>query len=87
MNTAEIIEYRIGRLRDRLACEEAAELGVLVEAHGARAVLRGPVNDEEAREAVLRVAREELAGLDWCEDLTLCHCRAPGPDEAEEVVS
>ncbi|MFH7595678.1 hypothetical protein WDV06_11330 [Streptomyces racemochromogenes] len=87
MNTDGILEYRIGHLRDRLAREDAAELGLLVEAHGTRAVLRGRVADEEARRAVLHAAGEELAGLDWYADLTVCQARPPGPGETEEVVT
>ncbi|MCB5179778.1 hypothetical protein [Streptomyces antimicrobicus] len=83
MNTAEIIEYRIGRLRDRLALEDEAELGVHVEMHGARAVVRGHVNDEHARSAILIVVAEELAGLDWYADLVVS--RPTPPDYAEEL--
>ncbi|MEU6866255.1 hypothetical protein ABZ924_23855 [Streptomyces sp. NPDC046876] len=83
MNTAEIIEYRIEHLRDRLASEDAAELSVQIEMHGSRAVLRGCVTDEGTRAAVLRLAREELAGFDWYEDLTVC--RPQPPDHVEEL--
>lgn len=83
MTSSEIIEYRIGHLRDRLAREEAAELGVQVEARGSRAVVRGRVPDEETRAAVLRVAAEELAGLDWYDDLTISRPRPP--DHSEEL--
>ncbi|MFG2292395.1 hypothetical protein [Streptomyces sp. NPDC048603] len=78
-----ILDYRIARLRDRLALEEAAELGVHIETHGTRAVVRGAVADEEARALVLHLAGEELAGLDWYEDLTLYRSRPP--DHIEEL--
>ncbi len=83
MTSNGIIEYRIEHLRDRLAREELAELGVRVETHGARAVVRGRVADEAVRAAVLRLAREELAGLDWYDDLTVSHPLAP--DHSEEL--
>lgn len=51
-----ITEYRIEHLRDRLAREDTAELGVRVETHGSRAVVRGRVPDEQCRTAVLRIA-------------------------------
>ncbi|MFJ6793545.1 hypothetical protein [Streptomyces sp. NPDC091268] len=77
MTATGITEYRIGRLRDRLAREDTAELGVHVEAHGARVVVRGRVSDEECRTAVLRIVGEELAGLDWYDDLMVSHHRPP----------
>ncbi|MFD7258253.1 hypothetical protein [Streptomyces sp. NPDC059874] len=83
MTSTEITEYRIEHLLDRLAREDTAELGVRVETHGARAVVRGCVPDEQCRTAVLRIAGEELAGLDWYEDLTVSHPRPP--DHAEEL--
>ncbi|MEU3726597.1 hypothetical protein [Streptomyces sp. NPDC031705] len=81
--STDIIEYRIEHLRDRLAREELAELGVRVELHGTRAVLRGCVGDEERRAAVLRIAGEELAGVDWYADVSLS--RSCPPDHAEEL--
>jgi len=83
VTSVEITEYRIEHLRDRLAREETAVLGVRVETHGARVVVRGWVPDEQCRSAVLRLAGEELAGLDWYDDLTVSH-PAP-PDRAEEL--
>ncbi|MGG8406519.1 BON domain-containing protein [Streptomyces sp. 12297] len=83
MTSAENIEYRIAHLRDRLAREDIAELGVRVETHGTRAVVSGRVPDEDCRTAVLRIAGEELAGLDWYDDLTVSHVRAP--DHSEEL--
>lgn len=85
MTSGENIEYRIEHLRDRLAREDIAELGVRIEARGARAVVRGRVADEESRDAVLRIAGEELAGTDWYGDLTVSHHDAP--DHEPEVLS
>jgi hypothetical protein len=81
MSFTEIMEYRIAHLRERMAREETAELGVRVEVHGARAVVRGCVPDEECRAGVLRIAGEELMGLDWYDDLTVSHPRPPGHSE------
>ncbi|MFF5701189.1 hypothetical protein ACFY7H_01550 [Streptomyces sp. NPDC012794] len=83
MSATRIIEYRIEHLRERLAGDELAELGVRVELHGGRAVVRGCVGDEERKAAVLRIAGEELSGLDWYDDITLS--RARPPDHAEEL--
>ncbi|MET9857563.1 hypothetical protein ABZY57_32150 [Streptomyces sp. NPDC006450] len=83
MTDTGITEYRIEHLLDRLAREETAELGVHVETHGARAVVRGRVPDEQCRAAVLRIVGEELAGLDWYEDLTVSRPRPP--DHSEDL--
>ncbi|MEV6734276.1 MULTISPECIES: hypothetical protein [unclassified Streptomyces] len=83
MTATESIEYRIEHLRDRLAREDIAELGVRIDTHGARTVVRGRVADEKCLEAVLRVTGEELAGTDWYADLTVSHHGAP--DHPEEL--
>ncbi|MFD6974501.1 hypothetical protein [Streptomyces sp. NPDC059979] len=84
MTAVENIEYRIAHLRDRLAHEDIAELGVRVEARGARAMIWGSVTGPESRAAVLRIAAEELAGVPWHEDLTVHHI---GPPDHAEVLS
>ncbi|MEU9374366.1 hypothetical protein AB0D94_11415 [Streptomyces sp. NPDC048255] len=83
MKYGEIVEYRMEHLRERLAREDIAELGVRVELRGGRAVVLGSVAAEEIRAAVLRIAAEELAGLDWSEDLTVT--RSGPPDHTEEL--
>ncbi|MBT2470030.1 hypothetical protein J7E97_19655 [Streptomyces sp. ISL-66] len=83
MTSPERIEYRIEHLRDRLAREDIAELGVRIDTRGARAVVRGRVGDEKCRDAVLRIAGEELAGMDWYADLTVS--RHGTPDHSEEL--
>lgn len=83
MTATGITEYRIEHLRGRLAREDTAELGVRVEMHGSRAVVRGCVPDEQCKSAVLRIAGEELAGLDWYDDLTVSHPRPP--DHSEDL--
>ncbi|MET9699897.1 hypothetical protein ABZY31_23640 [Streptomyces sp. NPDC006529] len=83
MTGREQTEYRIGRLYDRLAREDLAELGVRVEVHGAGAMVRGSVTSPECRAEVLRIAAEELAGVEWREDVTVC--RPVPPDHSEEL--
>ncbi len=84
MTAVENIEYRIAHLRDRLAREDIAELGVRVEARGAWAMIWGSVTGPESRAAVLRIAAEELAGVPWHEDLTV---NRVGPPDHAEVLS
>ncbi|MEU9106334.1 BON domain-containing protein [Streptomyces xanthophaeus] len=81
MTAVGIIEYRIAHLRERLAREDIAELGVQIEAHGDHAVLRGSVASASCREEILRIAAEELDGLEWQEDLTVNRHRPPGRPE------
>ncbi|MEU9414994.1 hypothetical protein [Streptomyces sp. NPDC051000] len=84
MTSADLIEYRIAHLRERLAREDIAELGLQIEAHGTHAVLRGSVCSDASREAVLRAATEELDGVEWHEDLTVNHMCPP--DHSEELL-
>ncbi|OKK17588.1 hypothetical protein AMK16_22620 [Streptomyces sp. CB00455] len=83
MTDTEIIEYRIEHLRDRLAQEELAELGVRIELRGARVVIWGSVPDPECRSVLERLAGEELADVPWQIDLTVSH--ANPPDHCEEL--
>ncbi|MFI7356051.1 hypothetical protein ACIBTP_19150 [Streptomyces avidinii] len=83
MTSIDLIEYRIEHLRERLAGEEIAELGVRVEARGAGVLVRGGVSSGECRAEVLRIAQEELVGIPWREDVTVC-CPGP-PDRSEEL--
>ncbi|MFG2340479.1 hypothetical protein [Streptomyces yangpuensis] len=84
MTSVENLDYRIEHLRDRLAREDVAELGVRVEARGAWVMVWGCVTGAESRAAVLRLAEEELAGVPWHEDLTVNHV---GPPDQAEVLS
>ncbi|MGW0391267.1 hypothetical protein ACWDYJ_10255 [Streptomyces sp. NPDC003042] len=83
MNTSEIIDYRIAHLRDRLAREDVAELGIRIEPRGARAVIWGSVTSQECRAVILRIAAEELEGVPWHEDLIVNH--STPPDHSEEL--
>ncbi|MFD3543225.1 BON domain-containing protein [Streptomyces sp. NPDC058662] len=83
MSSADLIEYRIAHLLDRLAREDISELGVHVDTHGSRAVLRGTVASASCRDTVLRIAAEELEGVEWQEDLTVN--QSSPPDRTEEL--
>ena len=83
MTSHDMVEYRIEHLRDRLAREDIAELGVRIEARGSGAVISGSVTSPECRAEVLRLVAEELAGLDWQEDLMVSRSAPPG--RAEEL--
>ncbi|MFI2223970.1 hypothetical protein [Streptomyces fradiae] len=80
MSGADTAEYRIARLRDRLASEDIAELGVRIEERGGVA-LYGTVSGAACRGEVLRIAREELAGLALHEDLVVAGSDAPTRQE------
>ncbi|MCS0638477.1 hypothetical protein NX801_23025 [Streptomyces sp. LP05-1] len=83
MSTVDPAEYRIAHLRDRLASEDIAELGIRIEQRGAGVMLYGSVSSSACRDEILRIAREELAGLELREDLTVV--RADAPDRSEEL--
>ncbi|MFJ1567359.1 hypothetical protein [Streptomyces erythrochromogenes] len=84
MTSVENLDYRVEHLRDRLAREDIAELGVRVEARGAWVMVWGGVADAGSRAAVLRIVAEELEGVPWHEDLTV---QRVGPPGAAEVLS
>ncbi|WP_175407302.1 hypothetical protein [Streptomyces sp. TRM64462] len=77
MSGADTAEYRIAHLRDRLASEDIAELGVRIEQRGAGVMLYGTVASDACRAEVLRIAEEELAGLPLHEDLVVAGTDAP----------
>lgn len=71
------VEYRIARLRERLAGDDVAELGVRIELRGETVLLTGALPTAVRRDEILRVAREELAGLVVRTDLTTPSAEAP----------
>ena len=83
MTSADLIEYRIAHLLDRLAREDISELGVHIDTHGSHAVLRDSVASTSCRDTVLRIAAEELEGIEWTEDLTVS--QSGPPDRSEEL--
>jgi len=76
-------EYRIARLRERLAGDDMAELGIQVEQRGSAVLLTGCVPTTAHRDEILNLAREELAGLTVREDLEVA-C-ADAPDRWEDL--
>ncbi|MEV7560457.1 hypothetical protein ACGFYY_04245 [Streptomyces sp. NPDC048331] len=74
-------EYRAQHLRDLLAQEDIAELGVRVELRGPTVVVWGPVSSPGCRETVLRMAAEALDPLVWHHDLTVVSARPPDREE------
>ncbi|MFJ7070245.1 BON domain-containing protein [Streptomyces sp. NPDC101115] len=76
-------EYRIARLRERLAGDDLAELGIQVEQRGGAVLLTGTVPTATHRDEILRLARDELAGLTVRVDLEVA-CADP-PDRWEEL--
>ncbi|MFF9864833.1 hypothetical protein ACF1G0_05330 [Streptomyces sp. NPDC013953] len=83
MSAADTAEYRIAHLRDRLASEDIAELGVRIEQRGASVMVYGTVSSSACRTEILRIAQEELAGLPLREDLVVAS--ANPPDHSEEL--
>ncbi|MBL3669917.1 hypothetical protein JL475_28825 [Streptomyces sp. M2CJ-2] len=76
-------EYRVAHLQDRLAAGELGELGVRIEVRGEAVLVTGTVPSAPAREEVLRVVREELAGLPVHCDVVVNETSSP--DQAEEL--
>lgn len=81
--TTENVEYRVAHLHDRLAAEELGELGVRAEIRAGAIALTGTVPSAGCRESVLRIAREELAGLTVHTDIVVAETTRP--DHAEEL--
>ncbi|GHE46134.1 hypothetical protein CP980_34705 [Streptomyces vinaceus] len=76
-------EYRAQHLRDLLAQEDIAELGVRVELRGQAVMVWGAVSSPGCRETVLRMAAEALDPLVWHHDLTVVSARPP--DRGEDL--
>ncbi|WP_128984567.1 BON domain-containing protein [Streptomyces roseicoloratus] len=76
-------EYRIARLRERLAGDDVAELGIQVEQRGGAVLLTGTVPTVGHRDEILLLARGELGGLTVRVDLEVA-C-ADAPDRWEEL--
>ncbi|KJY34448.1 MULTISPECIES: BON domain-containing protein [Streptomyces] len=74
-------EYRAQHLRDRLAHEDVAELGVRVELRGPTVLVWGPVSSPDCRERILRIAGQVLDPLEWRHDLTVVSARPPDREE------
>ncbi|MFD0266474.1 BON domain-containing protein [Streptomyces sp. NPDC127106] len=79
------VTYRIERLRERLAHDDVAELGVQIDLHGGVPVLSGTVTTPACRATVLRIAAEELAGLPWRHDVRLVSAQPPAQEQEEDL--
>ncbi|HEX4791224.1 MAG TPA: hypothetical protein VH372_22370 [Actinospica sp.] len=75
-------QYRIERLRHRLAQDEPGELGLRIEARGEAVAVSGTVPDAECRASILQLIAEELDGLTVYADITAAQTSAsPSPEE------
>ncbi|WP_371574659.1 hypothetical protein [Streptomyces sp. NBC_01314] len=70
-------EYRIAHLEERLARSELAELGTRIEARGDAVHITGTASTAADREAILRIAAEELPGVPVRADIALADVTAP----------
>ncbi|MFE7951237.1 hypothetical protein [Streptomyces sp. NPDC057426] len=77
MNGPDAGEYRIARLRERLAGGETAELGVRIEMRGEAVLLSGTLPTADHREEILRIADTELAGMPVLADLGVASADPP----------
>ncbi|MER7722175.1 BON domain-containing protein [Streptomyces flaveolus] len=80
---AENVEYRVAHLQERLAAEELGELGVRAEIRAGAVAVTGTVPSAQCRETLLRVVREELAGVTVHSDIVVAETTRP--DHAEEL--
>ncbi|MFK3730199.1 BON domain-containing protein [Streptomyces sp. NPDC088090] len=76
-------EYRIALLRERLAGDGPAELGVRVERRGGVVLLTGTVPNSTRREEILDLARATLTGCTVRTEIAVAGRGAP--DHGEEL--
>lgn len=81
----EDIEYRVERLRRRLAEGASGELGLRIEARPHAVTVSGTVADAACREEVLRAVAHELAGLAVLVDVTVAPAANAVHPVAEEL--
>ncbi|MFD8411652.1 hypothetical protein ACFV2Q_07785 [Streptomyces sp. NPDC059650] len=79
------VTYRVEHLRDRLARDDVAELGVQIDLSGGTPVLSGTVTTRACRDTVLRIAAEELAGLPWRHDVRVVSVQPPSQAQEEDL--
>lgn len=70
-------QYRIERLRHRLAQDDPGELGLRIETRGEAVVVSGTVPDAGCRESIMRLVAEELDGLTVHTDIAAASADAP----------
>ena len=78
-------EYRIERLRHRLAHGETAELGLRIEARANAVIVYGTVATSECREEIVRLVQEELAGLPVRLDVAVAPASADAKPRVEQL--
>ena len=78
-------EYRIEKLRHRLAHGETAELGLRIEARANAVVVSGTVANAECRDEIVRLVEEELAGLPVRLDVIVAEAPADAKPLVEEL--
>ncbi|MEU7034676.1 MULTISPECIES: hypothetical protein [unclassified Streptomyces] len=83
MNGRDAGEYRIARLRERLASGDMAELGVRIEMRGESVLLFGTLPTADHREEILRIAEAELGDMPVLADLGVAS--ADPPDGHEDL--
>ncbi|WP_282692543.1 BON domain-containing protein [Streptomyces sp. CC208A] len=76
-------EYRIARLRERLAEDGPAELGVQVERRGSAVLLTGTVPTADRRDEIVELAHATLTGFTVRTEIAVAGCDAP--DHGEEL--
>ncbi|MFF7837222.1 BON domain-containing protein [Streptomyces ossamyceticus] len=74
-------EYRIAHLGERLAGGDLAELGMRIESRGDSVHITGTASTAQDREAILRLAAEELPGIAVRADIALADVTAPDHPE------
>ncbi|MEU2021675.1 hypothetical protein ABZ565_05865 [Streptomyces sp. NPDC016469] len=84
MNAPPDIEYRIAHLKERLAAEETADLGIRIENRGSSVTVIGTVPTAHCRAELMDTVSDELAGLTVRYDVVVAEAAAP--DHPEEVV-
>ncbi|TRV73247.1 hypothetical protein FKN01_27750 [Streptomyces sp. 130] len=84
MNAPPDVEYRIAHLKERLAAEETADLGIRIENRGSSVTVIGSVPSAHCRAELMDTVSEELAGLTVRFDVVVAGAEAP--DRPEEVI-
>ncbi|MCL6737913.1 hypothetical protein [Streptomyces neyagawaensis] len=74
-------EYLIAHLGERLAGGDLAELGMRIESRGDSVHITGTASTAHDREAILRLAAEELPGIAVRADIALADVTAPDHPE------
>jgi hypothetical protein len=77
------LEYRVARLKERIAAGPQAELGVRLEVRGDAVLLTGTVPTAHCRDEICRTVDEELTGHQVHCDVVVAD--ASSPDRAEDL--